>query len=529
MIMVTNKLNEMKKIFKNTAIIFYLVTLIFSGCTEVEPVVDKLEFDRVFTPMELKVIIRNKTTAEISWVLRSDAESYVVEISEDNLLFTNIVKTATVNPSEVPYSVPLEGETQYSVRVKGVSSATADSKWLATTFMTQAENILLPVAPNDIKATSATVKWPAGSDVTNFIITPGNVNRAITSSEKAAGAAIITGLTGETTYNVKLYKGAKQRGTVSFTTLIDLGGATPVYATDDLSTAIANAKEGDVLVLFPGVYSKYAGDITISKSITIKGLYPNNKPVLNIRFILSSGVTDFYIKDLNLNGTYDTGTPVILSQAITFSSGTYDVNSLKIESCTVHDYNQALVYGASAVMKLQSLLITNCVMSNIVNDGGDFIDFRSGHVANLTITNSTFNKVAAMPRDFIRMDAASGISGTGKTCTILIDRCTFWNVSNGRRILYVRFVNNASTVSNCIFAGSTGYAGYYSNQAATTAPECSKNNYFNAAAFYTSSLKLDGSSSYTTLDPGFVDAANGNFKLTNQSLIDNGIGDPRWK
>ena len=32
-----------------------------------------------------------------------------------------------------------------------------------------------------------------------------------------------------------------------------------------------------------------------------------------------------------------------------------------------------------------------------------------------------------------------------------------------------------------------------------------------------------------TLDPGFTDAANGNFKVSNQTIIDNEIGDPRWR
>jgi len=29
--------------------------------------------------------------------------------------------------------------------------------------------------------------------------------------------------------------------------------------------------------------------------------------------------------------------------------------------------------------------------------------------------------------------------------------------------------------------------------------------------------------------PGFTDAANGNFKVSNQTIIDNEIGDPRWR
>ncbi len=516
----------MKRIIKNILVFIGIFTLIFTACKEVDPVVENLKFSRVFSPTDFTARIRNKTTAEFSWTLRSDAESYVIEISEDNLQFAKIVKTVAVNPDQIPYSIALDGETNYSARVKGINSSTGDSKWSTTTFTTEAENILLPVAPNDIKATSVTLKWPAGSEVTHFLIVPGNTQRPITAAEKAAGVATITGLTGETSYTVSLFKDTKKRGEVSFKTLIDIGNATAVYPADNLKDVIAAAKPGDVLVLFPGEYLQYAGDINIDKSITIKGLLPYNKPIINVRFTLGSGVTDFYLKDIEMDGTYG-DIPTILVQAILCNSGTYTINSVKMEGCLIRDYNQALIYGGSAVLKIQSLIIDNCVMQNIVNDGGDFIDFRTGYVANLSITTSTFNKVAAFPRDFIRLDNSSA-NFPGSTSNILIDRCTFYNVSNSRRILYVRFVNNASIVKNSIFAGPDGYTGYYSNQAGTTNPECSKNNYFNAVAFYTGSLKLDVSGTYTTLNPGFTNVATGNLKVTNQTLIDNAIGDPRW-
>ena len=517
----------MKNRFKNILLVLGLFSLTFVSCEDRDPIIEELQFDRVFTPLDLQVRIRNNTTAELNWKLKEDAGSYVVEISEDSLLFNNIVKTATVSPSQIPYSVALDGETLYSVRVKGVSdSGVSDSKWAAAAFKTNPENIFQPLPAENILATSVTLSWPAGSEVTRFVVMPGNIQRVITAAEKEAGQATIVGLTGETAYTVYLYRETKLRGTVSFTTLVDIGDATAVYPEDDLAAMIAAAEDGDVLVLFPGVYDQFAGDINIDKSITLKGLLPHNKPVINVRFTLSSGVTDFHLKDIELDGTY--GEPsTILAQAILCNSGTYNINSIKLEGCIVRDYNQALIYGGNAVLKVQSLEVDDCIMQNIVNDGGDFIDFRSGHVVNLSITNSTFNRVAAYPRDFIRLDNSSS-NFPGSTSTVLIDHCTFYNVSHSRRILYVRFVNNASTVRNTIFAGPEGYTGYYSNQAGTVNPECSNNNYFNAVAFYTGSLKLDLSGNYTTLDPGFTNAASGNFTVTNQTLIDNNVGDPRW-
>jgi hypothetical protein len=90
-------------------------------------------------------------------------------------------------------------------------------------------------------------------------------------------------------------------------------------------------------------------------------------------------------------------------------------------------------------------------------------------------------------------------------------------------------VTNTLTVKNSIF---TATAGYYTNQSRSAQPECSNNNYFNAPGFWDTSYrtdsKVDLSSNYMTLDPGFTDAENGDFTVTNQTVIDNLIGAPRW-
>ena len=130
----------------------------------------------------------------------------------------------------------------------------------------------------------------------------------------------------------------------------------------------------------------------------------------------------------------------------------------------------------------------------------------------------------------MRLDAAAAYTGTGLTSTVLIDHSTFYSVSNTQdRILYVRFNVNILTVRNSLFAATDGY---YTNQPSSSQPTCSNNNYFNAVGFFTpayvTNAKSDISGNHTTLDPGFTNAANGDFTVSNQELKDNGIGDPRW-
>ena len=104
---------------------------------------------------------------------------------------------------------------------------------------------------NLLKATEVTLTWPAGEDVQTIKVTPG-ASRALTTTEIAEGKVVLTGLTPETAYTVNLLRGTKTRGTITFTTIIDLGDAKPVYAdaTQEELTAIFDALEaGDKVPL----------------------------------------------------------------------------------------------------------------------------------------------------------------------------------------------------------------------------------------------------------------------------------------
>lgn len=512
----------MNTTIKNLSLIGMLFLL--PACEDkIDPLIEEIRFERVFTPLDLKAQIRNKTTVELSWSIRGDAESYMIEISEDN--FTTIVKTETVTPDQLPYSTGLIGETQYAARVKGTAEGQEDSRWAVVTFETEPENIFQPLSGPDIQANSVRLKWPAGSNVTNFALLPGNTTRVITAEEKAAGTATITGLSGETEYTVRLMKDTKQRASVTFTTWVDPATGTAVSPADDLSAVIASAAAGDVLILWPGDYTAYTGTVVLDKSIAVKGLYPYDKPVIHVQFNLTNNIETVLIKDVEMDG----GTT--LTNAFQYNSaGTF--GSLEVSGCHIHDYARSLFANTSSSFKasIASITMNNCIATNVLTDGGDCIDFRYSYVAKLTLRNSTFNNCAPA-RDFVRFDDASG-TFPGMTSDVLIDHCTLYGVSNGssRRILYVRFVENTLTVSNTIIAVT---AGYYTNQTKSAQPECLNNNYFNAPGFITggsevSGAKFDISGTHTLLNPGFANAATGDFTVSVQALIDSKTGDPRW-
>ena len=507
-----------------------LVAFAVSSCENyTEELLDGIGNTREFSPTGLTAKVKTQTFVELNWTVDPEADHYTVEFSADDPEFKTIYKTVQVKGSQLPVTVQLEGETIYSIRVKAITPGLADSKWSVTTATTLSEQLFLPVQAADIDAKQVTLRWVPNSSVTQISVMPGSITHTITPAEKTAGVAVVTGLTGETAYTATLLNGTKKRGVVTFTTGIDIGTGILVKPTDDLNAIVSAAASGSILVLMPGDYAIYKGDIALNKSITIRGLRPADKPKLHVKFTLNVGVSNLSLIDLDLDGT-----GLGDFNFVTISGASTNYGEVLISGCYIHDYLRALIYGNAATAKLNSFTIDNSIVKNVnTNAQADFIDFRNTYAASIVVKNSTFDS-CSIGRDFVRADAVlpanGGSSGTGLTTNVLIDSCTLYNVSNTvapKRILYVRFGANTSTVRNTLITSTTAI---YTNQALTIMPTFSKNYYYTAPSFMDAAIvnnKIDASG--TTANPQFVDPATGNFKVQNQTLIDNNIGDPRWR
>jgi len=506
-----------------------LLSLTISSCESFnEPLLDGLGNTREFSPLDLKAFVRNQTNVELNWTVKEGITNYVVEFSADDPTFSTIYKTVEVTASQLPVTVKLEGETTYSIRVKAKSSTGLDdSKWTITTATTLSEQIFLPIVPGDIQAKQATLRWIPNSAVTQIVLIPGDITHVITASEKTSGIATITGLTAETAYTATLYNGTKKRGIQNFTTGVDIGTGILVKPTDDLLQMINDAAPGAALYLEPGDYTAQTGLVTLAKTITLRGLRSYDRPKLKLNFSLNSGVANFSLIDLDITGP---GTmPGANASLITVAGASSNYNDILISGCYIHDFERSLIAANASSSKIKSFTVDNSVVKNVnTNAGADFIDFRNTYVADIVIKNSTFD-TCSTGRDFVRVDAATGFSGTGLTTNVLIDSCTLYKVSNTaapKRILYVRFVNNTSTVRNVLITDTTAI---YTNQSATTTPTYTKNYYFNAPSFMDTTIPSNKpDTTGTVADPKFADAANGDFTVKNQTLIDNKVGDPRW-
>lgn len=512
------------KILKYTsAIVLFILTIaIPTSCSDDLTEITKIDYDRVFSPTKLEATILNRTNVRLKWVNNTSAESYTIELfANDSLTFTGspVLTMEGVTTTENIIE-NLDGETRYSARVKAVSSKTADSKWTGVFFRTAAEHLLLPFQDGDIASTSVIFRWPAGQQVTEILLTPGNITHTVTPAEVAEGIAIIEGLTGETNYTAKIMNGEKVRATVSFTTLVDIGNATPVYPEDDLITILAAAKDGNAFALFPGTYGDMS-KITISKNVEIKAVYPYDKPILKgyISMVDNSAVL---LQSIVLDGAGLTDG----NQAIVFETAGAFYGDIAIENCEIRNHAKGVYYLNVAAL-VESITINNTLIHHVECNGGDLFDSRTGAIKVLTISNSTIYN-SALARDMVRYDNASE-NFPGVESKIIIDRNTIYNVCNGssRRLLYIRYTGHQTTFTNNIVASTEGI---FSNQTATAVPAFSNNNYFQAPGFLpggsSSSRFFDESG--LQLDPEFENPGEGNFKVNNIDVNAKGMGDPRW-
>ncbi|MFC5282061.1 DUF4957 domain-containing protein [Pedobacter alpinus] len=515
---------------KNIIIPIFFLAGIFSlaSCKDEFQESTVLGVNQAFSPTGLTAIVVNKTGVRLTWKAVKNADSYTVEIFENGTLDFSSTAVKTVEGikfAEVPYTVnDLAGATAYSVRVKAVGLDIEDSKYVAVTFTTAAEQIFLPVTQSTIQATSVVLNWTPGQTATSITLAPGNIVRPITAAEITAGQATITGLTGETLYTAALLNGTKTRGTITFTTLLDLKGAISVSPTDNLVSIIAAATGGETFALLPGTYN-INGDILVSKTISIQGAKSTDKPIINggvIRIRANSGLS---LKDMILNGTgaLNDNQAIIFDEALDNAYG-----GLTVENCEIKNYIKGLMYVNNKTL-IQSVTFKNNLIHSITSVGGDFIDFRQGLAKTFLFENNTvYNCVTN--RDLFRMDAGGSTNFPQETSIITIRTNTFNNVitDNTKRYLYIRLASHQIIFTKNIIANS---AGYYTNQTSTTLTTVANNNYFNSPNFTASAIagSKNDTGVFTSLNPGFSNVSASNFTISNLDLKNNGIGDARWR
>ena len=324
-----------------------------------------------------------------------------------------------------------------------------------------------------------------------------------------------------------------------------------------LKAAIASAQSGDVLRLVPGgTYTESVdAGFVISKPITIEvdGDSKSVKPIIIVQrpssstavgifFMMSNGAS-LTVRGLEFEGRFSGA--VTMTNFCKFDVGsiaaTTTIKAIKIYNSTIHHLLKDVINGQETAYKgflsIDTIIINNSVIYEMANGG--VVHLKSSTSKYVEVKNSTIYKIA--PYGFRLL----GFSTTGFHTSpyLVIDKITMDNGLTGiKDFIDMEEVegNGGSLVTNSIFSNlNDSPAGsqkglYWKNKEFSL--------YDSVALVKNVCLWNDGKHDFrlnmfkdtVTMDPGYKDAANGDFTLPTSSVLQTmssskgPIGDPRW-
>lgn len=215
----------MKTIFKKWTIgLVAAVAALAGGCTDPDGIVEELDVDRVFSPLNFEVLLENNVNATFSWTVSSGVENYQLDLQyEDGTSYEVQTIPVAGEESELSYTMlELPGKTKFvaNLYALSVNPDVENSKPAQCSFETGVEQLFLNdglIPDADITATSVVLRWLAGSNVTHLEVDNGVGSVQLDAAAKAAGEYTLTGLKTGTLYTVNLCRDTAVRGTTSFT------------------------------------------------------------------------------------------------------------------------------------------------------------------------------------------------------------------------------------------------------------------------------------------------------------------------
>jgi len=316
-----------------------------------------------------------------------------------------------------------------------------------------------------------------------------------------------------------------------------------------LNAAIKAAASGDVLVLESGgLYTESSDSIfVIDKAVTIKAAdeYETRPLVKNISKLTATDSTkaDFFVlhngSSLTLQGIdfdggeADTSTYRSVNEMFVISpEAGSTIEAVVIDDCHIHHLTGRILNGGTAALSDQGVAMSSFSAENSEFNYAERITSKSDYliIDNIYIQNCTF------------WDFTDNVfyleGGTGE---LIIDHCTFDNIGNVIRdndspddMIRIRSaVWDTVVVKNCIFSNGELVDSKAEPLQIDTDP---KGSVSNVAVYNTRSIKTGDivATNIYTDDPKYTDAANGDFKLADDSpYLTAGtdglaLGDLRW-
>lgn len=545
-----------KKIKLLPAVLIIVFLSMFSACEEFGFPVDE-SYNRLFSPVTFASENVTATNADFTFSKVSGADTYVIELSEDSLVFGTIVRTLElkadtlnfVSGSKTNYLIrvsDLKGATRYSARLKSVASSgdMPESKWDLLSFVTRSEQIFKNIISAEKTDMSVILRWDAaGSGVTHIMMT-NNVDNSsarvdLSADDKAASMKLVDALKGSTIYTADIFNNDNKRGTVIFRTNESVpseGKVIRLTGTENLNVLLA-AETGDITLVLPAgsqfnaewldpVSGNTSYTLPLSDNITkltFWGVEGDVKAKIHSTAIkLGAGITELRFKNVEYFGKASTA-DYLLNENTTRA-----ITHISIEDSEVHTVRGVIrMQNELNFTTLEKVLIKNTLIYNIGNFGITHTGATNTKLMDLEISESTFFNITD-PMCNLRNIATS----------VVIDQCTFFNAfGNGRYFLQFNtsFLPERLVVSNCIFGqmNATVLDGSLtmraSNPKITTA--FVTDSYKSSDCFVHTGYPLTGVLDYMGVSGDlFVDPVNRNFRIKDPNFEGKTTaGDPRWR
>jgi hypothetical protein len=468
-----NKLLTMKKIVINTGLILGLFTALFlNACKEeIDPIVEQLEFDRAFTPTGLTAQISNITKVTLDWIAAKDIDHYVVEIYQGiDFAPASLIHSVDVPGDIVTYSYVLPaGDTQFSARVKAISSLSGvtESKWILTGFKSAPENLFTGYESIMTGIGECTVRWLPGSVATGLLFVSGGteIPYALSAGEIADGEKMLTGVPNGK-YEIRL-----MNTTLKGKTNLILEGDVLLPDGGDLTAALDAMTQGQVLILTNGAKYGLTEVDTVTASIKIRGLYPDNLPVIylitgggNHMFDIGTGMTlsdSLVFENVDISSYYDDAGTTRHRGVIDQEGDAFSIGAIKFNNCIIRNSGRSAIRlrGNAAGQVINNVEFNNCIMYDFAFDShyGVLNGAATGNFINIKFINTTVYNIRGGIINY----------GSGAGClSVIVDNCTFdrtcMDAASGRYFIDFGTGSNPSagtiTISDCIFGQSSPMA-----------------------------------------------------------------------
>jgi hypothetical protein len=552
-----------------TGIGWQMLVLIICGLpscvNDFEKEIHSINPPRLFKPLTVSIGTVSSGSVELSWQAAATAFEVEYSLSPD---FTADVAVRTVTQSPCIID-QLEEMTVYYFRIRGISGSErpapsdySDTVSAATSAGTPIDNVTAVAEINYttdpvVVTTTVSVTW--GSDnvepeaITTVTFTAGSntpLEYPVSPEEAAAQHKTVnTGLEAATTYIVRIYRGAKLRGSCTVTTpdmpLLPSDNMTVITPDmGDLRDIILDPSRKDTLYLQAGAYNLTSTDNTTALTANL---------VLISRDPAATVVT--LAKPFNPEGTFDR----IVFKNITFHCATYlmqqkigaadkqfAVDEYRIENCII-DLSSTQTTN-STLLSVEARTagftgrINKCIFENVTaysyagNAQGNFIQISANDlymsVGEIKLKNCTSTNTA---RGIIVLGQVS------EPVSIDLENCTFYNINKGNNyVIYAAKTTDATiNISKSIF--HFGGTGYRLVEFTTGSRVTVGNTYYfkgqgmmfnnktaTAAGITGLPVEYNGTPADLFVNPNDNPTAPGaSFKIKDLSL--SGIGDLRWQ